>query len=45
MWKEQCYNDTDWGKPKYWEKNLSQYHYVIHKFHMDWPRLDTGAPR
>jgi hypothetical protein len=45
MCKEQWYNDIDWGKPKYWKKNLSRYYYVIQKFHMDWPKLDNGAPR
>jgi hypothetical protein len=28
---EQRWNDTDRGKPKDWEKNLSQCHFVHHK--------------
>jgi hypothetical protein len=29
-------NDNGSRKPKYSEKNLSQYHLVNHKFQMDW---------
>jgi hypothetical protein len=32
---EQQWNDTDRGKPKDLEKNLSQCHLVHHKSHMD----------
>jgi hypothetical protein len=32
---EQRWNETDRGKPKYSEKNLSQCHFVHHKSHMD----------
>jgi hypothetical protein len=28
---EHRWNETDRGKPKYWGKNLSQYHFVRHK--------------
>jgi hypothetical protein len=35
MSKEQWWNDTDRRKPKNSEKNLSQYHFVHHKSHMD----------
>jgi hypothetical protein len=28
---EQWWNDTDRGKPKYWEKTLSQCDFVYHK--------------
>jgi hypothetical protein len=45
MCKEKRYNDNEWGKPKYWKKNLSRYYYVTHEFHMDWPKLDSGTPR
>jgi len=31
---ERWWNDTDRGKQKYWEKNLSQCHYVYHKSHV-----------
>jgi hypothetical protein len=33
------------GKPKYSEKNRSQYHFVCHKSHMAWPRLQPRLPR
>ena len=33
---EHWWNDTDWRKLKYWEKNLSQSHFVHHKSHTDW---------
>ena len=32
---EHWWNETDRGKPKYWGENLSQYHFVHHKYHMD----------
>jgi hypothetical protein len=32
---EHRWNETDRGKLKYWERNLSQCHFVHHKFHMD----------
>jgi hypothetical protein len=40
---EHRWNEIDRGKPKYSysEKNLSQYHFVHHKSHMD----ETGPPR
>ena len=36
-------NDTDKGKLQYLEKNLSQLHFVHHKYHMDWPGPEPGA--
>jgi hypothetical protein len=32
---EHRWNEIDRGKPKYSGKNLSQCHFVHHKFHMD----------
>jgi hypothetical protein len=32
---EHRWNEIDRGKPKYSEKNLSQFHFVHHKSHMD----------
>jgi hypothetical protein len=34
---EQQWNDTERGKMKGSEKNLTQCHFVCHKFHMDCP--------
>jgi hypothetical protein len=31
-------------KPKYSYKNLSQCHFVHHKFHMKWPGIEPGPP-
>lgn len=33
---------TDSGKWKYWNKNLSQWHFVHHKSHMDWLEICDG---
>ena len=37
-----CWNDTDRGKPKYWEGNLSKWHFIHHKCHIDWPGIEFG---
>jgi hypothetical protein len=38
--------ELNWqGKTNNSEKNLSQYHFVHHKFHMDWPGIEPGPPR
>jgi hypothetical protein len=39
------WNDIDRRKPKYSGKNLSQCHFVNHKFHMNWPGIEPGPPR
>jgi hypothetical protein len=41
---EHWWNDTDRGKPKYREKNLSHCHCVHHISHMDWPGIERGTP-
>jgi hypothetical protein len=41
---EHRWNEIDRGKPKYSEKNLSQCHFVHHKFHMDRPGIETEPP-
>jgi hypothetical protein len=42
---EQQWNDTDRGKLKDSEKNLSQRHFMHHKSHMDWPGCESGPPQ
>jgi hypothetical protein len=42
---EQRWNELDRGKPKYSEQDLSQCHFVHHKFHMDRPGIKPGLPR
>jgi hypothetical protein len=38
-------DDTDSGKPQYSEKNLSHFHFVLHKSHLDWSGLEPEPPR
>ena len=39
---ERWWNGTDRGKnPKYSEKNISQSHFVYHKFHIDWTGIEN----
>lgn len=40
----QIWNDSDWVKPKYLEKTLSEYHFIHHKSHNVWPWIDTYLP-
>jgi hypothetical protein len=42
---EHRWNEIDRGKPKYSGKNLSQYHFVHHKYHMDRPGIESWCPR
>jgi len=32
-------------KKKYWEKNMSQYHFVCHKSHTDWTGIEPEPPQ
>jgi len=36
------WNDTDRGNLKYWERKLSQCHFVYYKFHLDRTDNDLG---
>jgi hypothetical protein len=38
---EQWWNDTDRGKQEYWEKNISLYHCVHHKSHLNGPGFEA----
>jgi len=38
-------NDAGRGNLKNSYRNLSQCHFVHHKFHMDWPGSEVGPPR
>jgi hypothetical protein len=44
-YRKSQWNDIDRGKLKISEKDLSQFHFVKHKFHTDWPGRDPGPPR
>ena len=39
------WNEIDRGKPKYSEKNVSQCHFVRHKFHMDRSGIEPGSTK
>jgi hypothetical protein len=38
-------NDTDRGKPKYWQTNLWQCHCFDYKPHLDLPGMEYRHPR
>jgi hypothetical protein len=42
--REHQWNETDRRKPKYSGKNLSQCHFIHHKYHMDWAGIEPGPP-
>jgi hypothetical protein len=42
---EHRWNEIYRGKSKYSGRNLSQYHFVHHKLHMDGPGIEPGPPR
>ena len=45
MGMEQWWKDTDRRKLKYWEKNLSQWHYVRDRSYMIWREIKPRPPR
>jgi hypothetical protein len=42
---ELWYNDTDKGKRKYADEDLSQCQFHRHKSHIDWPEIEPGTPQ
>jgi hypothetical protein len=42
---EYWWNGTDRGKQKYWVKHLSLCHFVDHKSHIGWPRIEPVRAR
>ena len=45
MGMEHWWNGTDRGKLKYWERSLSQCHFVHHQPHMYWTGTKPGSPQ
>jgi len=45
MSMKRWWKDADRGKLKYWEKTLSQCHFVCHKSHVDRPWIEPGPLR
>ena len=41
---EYWWNDTEKGKPKYWEINLFHCHCVYHSSHMGWVMIEPVPP-
>jgi hypothetical protein len=39
---EHCWNDTDRGRQKYWEKNSFHFHSIHHKAHTGWLVIEFG---
>jgi hypothetical protein len=37
---EHCWKDIERGRPQYLGKYQYQYHFVHHKFHMNWPETE-----
>ena len=40
---DKVWDGSNWVKPKYWKKNMSQWHLVHHKFNIDWPGIKPRA--
>jgi len=45
MSMDHWWNEAEKRKPNYWEKHLSQCHFVHHWSHMDYPGIELGPPR
>ena len=45
MSMERSWNDCDRVKPKYWEKTLSECHFVYHKSHLHLSKIEIGSLR
>jgi len=43
MCMERSWNNCDREKPKYWERNLSECHYVYHTSHLHLSKIEIGS--
>jgi hypothetical protein len=42
---EHWWNDSDGGKLKYWDRNLSQCHFAHHEYLIQWPGIEPRPQR
>jgi hypothetical protein len=42
---EDWWKVSDWGKQKYWDTNLSQFHFFHRRSHVNGPGIETDPPR
>jgi len=41
---EYWWKNTERGKPKFFEKNLYQFRFVLHQYHAEWTRVESQPP-